>query len=331
MSGVQLFHFLYPWWLAALPAVLLCWWMVRRREARSTDVGNLLAPHLTQALTVNRRDRRRLRPVDGVALAAISTALAAAGPSWSLQSSPWYAESAPLVVAVEVSDSMRASDLLPTRLDRARFKLLELIEARDGARTAVIAYDGSAHIVVPPSLDVAVLRPLLESLDPAIMPVSGTAAATALPLAMSLLGEDAAIGTVLFVNDGFAASDVAAFAEFRADADAPRVAALVVGTEQGGVALMPDGSPVRDARGARIDTAVDTALLTRMERRAGVNMVRLSAGDQDINALLRIITGNLEQQAADPQAQWRNQGWWLLWPAMLLSLAWFRRGWTMQW
>ena len=62
--------------------------------------------------------------------------------------------------------------------------------------------------MLPPSSDIEVVKPLLESLDPAIMPLPGSNAAAALPLALRLLGEDAAIGTVLFVNDGFDPADV---------------------------------------------------------------------------------------------------------------------------
>ena len=56
--------------------------------------------------------------------------------------------------------------------------------ARTGSRTALIAYAGSAHIVVPPSTDLAVLQPFLESLDPLIMPEPGANAAAVLPLAI---------------------------------------------------------------------------------------------------------------------------------------------------
>jgi Ca-activated chloride channel family protein len=97
-----------------------------------------------------------------------------------------------LVIAIEVSDSMRSNDLQPTRLDRARFKVMDLVAARTGSRTALIAYAGSAHIVVPPSTDSEVLQPFLESLDPVIMPSPGANAGNVLPLAQALLGEQAA-------------------------------------------------------------------------------------------------------------------------------------------
>ena len=330
MSWLDAFHFLRPAWLLAVPVIALTWFVVRRRETPRQATGGIVAEHLENALTVNRQARVRLLPVDGIAAACLALAVAAAGPTWSRQPSPWFAETAPLVLAIEVSDSMRASDFQPTRLDRARFKVLDLIAARTGSRTAVIAYDGSAHIVLPPSSDIDVLKPLLESLDPAIMPVKGTRVAPVLPLARSLLGEDARIGTVLFVNDGFAPTDIAVLAEFGGQADAPALAALVVGTDEGGVPLLPDGSMAVSETGQRIDTTIDRSLLSRAEREASLRVIRAEAGDGDIDATLRVLSSNLHA-ADDPDARWKDAGWWFLWPAALLLLAWFRRGWSMQW
>ena len=330
MSGIELFHFLRPLWLGAIPVIGLVWWLTRRREAGNTSVGELVAPHLRDALTVNKDARHGLRPVDFASSIALAIALATAGPTWSKQPSPWFAETAPLVVAIEVSDSMRANDVQPSRLDRARFKLIDLIEARTGSRTAVIAYAESAHIVVPPSTDIDVLKPLLESLDPAIMPVQGANASAVLPLAQELLGEDATVGTILFVNDGFDELDIPVLAGFAATPGTPSIAAFVVGTDAGGVARYPDGSPVPGESGGRLDTRIDASLLSRIESEAEIPVVRMSTDGSDIRKLTRAIESNL-QQADDPNAQWRDEGWWLLWPAVILTLLWFRRGWTTQW
>ena len=327
---IEALHFIRPLWLIAVPGIVLVWWYVRRRDAHQARVGEFVAPHLREALTVNRDARRGLRAVDGVAIALLAAAVAAAGPTWSKQASPWFTETAPLVVAIEVSDSMRSNDLQPSRLDRARFKVMDLVAARTGSRTALIAYAGSAHIVVPPSTDADVLQPYLESLDPAIMPTPGSAVDQVMPLAMTLLGDEAAGGTLLFVNDGFDSGDVAPLAAFAEQANAPALAALVVGTDEGGVALMPDGSPVMADGGGRLDTRVDTSLLRRVATEADVTVVRAGTGDADIRQLTRVIQSNL-RLADDPDAEWQDQGWWLLWPAALLSLLWFRRGWTMQW
>jgi len=302
---MELFHFLRPLWLLGLPAALVIWWVVRRRSSHRKNVADFVAPHLRDALTVNRKGQRRFHPVDGVALGLIATSVAAAGPTWSKQQSPWLSETAPLIVAIEVSDSMRSNDLLPTRLDRARFKVLDLIEKRMGSRTAVIAYAGSAHIVMPPSTDPDVVKPFLESLDPAIMPDPGADVSQVLPLAETMMAEHSGAGTLLFVNDGFAPADVPALVEYSERAGAPSMIALVLGSEEGGV-------------------------LRRIESQAGVPIVRAVAGDADLRRLLRHVESSL-LQAEDPRAEWRDQAWWFVWPAALLTLLWFRRGWTMRW
>lgn len=323
-------HFLRPLWLLGVPVAVLIWWLVRRRATKQDIAANFVAPHLRDALTINRKDVGGFRPLDGVALVMIATAIAAAGPVWSKQASPWFEETAPLVIALEVSDSMRSNDVLPTRLDRARFKVHDLVEVRTGARTALIAYAGSAHIVIPPSTDIAVLGAFLEGLDPGIMPNPGEDAAAVLPLVDQLLGDSAALGTLLFVNDGFEGATVTKLAEFSADPSMPAIAALVVGTDDGGVALLPDGSPVLGTDGGALDTRIDNAVLRSIASGADASVVRATTNDSDINELVRKIESNL-QQADDPDAQWLDQAWLMLWPAMLFALLWFRRGWTMRW
>jgi len=327
---MEALHFLRPLWLLAIPAIAVAWWLVRRRQAGEPELGDFLAAHLREALTMNRDAGSGFRAVDGVALGMLALAVAAAGPSWSKQVSPWFEETAPLVVAMEVSDSMRSNDLLPTRLDRARFKVLDLVNARTGARTALIAYAGSAHIVSPPSTDADVIKLFLESLDPMVMPMPGSSAAAVLPVARELLGDDTAIGTLLFVNDGFESADVDALAEFAQLPDTPAMAALVVGTDEGGVALMPDGSPVLAETGGPLDTSIDIGVLNRAAGSGGVSVVRAETGDGDIRRLMRTTESNL-RQADDPNADWKDEAWWFLWPAAGLSLLWFRRGWTMRW
>jgi Ca-activated chloride channel family protein len=329
MPDLGLLHFLRPWWLVAVPLALLAWWLVRRRVTKDTPGANLIAPHLREALTVNQEERRRFLAVDGVAVAMLATALAAAGPTWSKQPSPWFSETAPLVIAIEVTDSMRSNDLQPTRLDRARFKVLELIERRTGSRTAIVAYAGSAHIVMPPSKDLEVVKPFLESLDPRIMPKSGANAAAVLPLSQELLAEQAVVGTLLFVNDGFDSLDVPLLAEYSRRPDATPMVALVVGTDEGGVALMPDGSPVITQTG-RIDTSIDSGVLDRVQSEAGMPVIRATNDDADVRTLIRRIESNLAE-ADDPNAQWLDQAWWFTLPAAFVSLLWFRRGWTMKW
>lgn len=324
------FHFLRPEWLLMIIPIIGSWWWSRGVGRRKSEQAFEIAAHLVEALTVNRHSWKGILPADGIAITLILSAMAVAGPSFRKQESPWFSETAPLVVALEVSDSMRANDLFPNRLERARFKILDLIAARTGAATALIAYSGSAHIVMPPTTDKAVIKPFLESLDPAIMPARGADLTNVLPLADSLLATHQIGGTLLIVADGISNADVPALRAYTDRKNAASVVMLLVGTEDESVALMPDGSIARNLDGTRIDTSIDMRRMKQIAADLNISIIRLTPNDDDISALFNRINSTLEL-AADPDAIWVDDAWWLLWPAMLLMLAWFRRGWTMQW
>jgi Ca-activated chloride channel family protein len=328
MIDLSLFHFMRPLWLLGLIGVAVLIFFAWRATNRQSNTHTLVAPHLRDALLIGEVERHRRSPFQAAALVLTLLILAAAGPTWQQQPSPWFAETVPLVVAMEVTDSMRSNDVQPSRLDRARFKVLDLIEARTGSRTAIIAYAGSSHIVVPPTQDINVLKPLMDSLDPAIMPVAGTSAASALSVARGLIGPDATSGSILFVTDGFEREDVAVFDALRDQLPSLSVVAYVLGTSAGGAALMPDGSLARGPDGQLVDTAVDEDVLDRISG-TGVRIIRARADGADVGSLIRVIESRL-RQAVDADAQWRDDAWWLMWPAGLAVLFWFRRGWSLR-
>lgn len=299
------FHFLRPLWLLALPVVVSLWYLARpRKQANAFDSAEI-APHLAKALKVGDSGARRIYPIDGVALCLALLALVAAGPSWSRMPNPLVSETAPLVVALKVTKSMETFDLAPSRLDRARFKILDLVKQRAGARTALIAYAGSAHRVSPLTEDPNILRPLLESLSPEVMPVDGDDPVAALKLAIEINAKAETPGAILFVLDDL---NPAALAGFQPGDDTalPPIVILVT---------LPDGQ-----------------IPAQIERLSGVTVVPISADDGDISRIERILRSvHKAALLADERLKWEDRGWWLLWPTALLALLWFRRGWTMRW
>lgn len=302
LDALAVLHLLRPWALLGVPIVVLIWGLTRRKARASGSSPTGIAPHLAKALTVGDHGRGRWLPIDSAGLVLVLLLVAASGPTWSRVPNPFLSQTAPLMVLLEVTRSMQAPDLQPSRLERAKFKIMDLVEARAGARTGLVAYAGTAHRVAPLTEDPEILRVMLAGLSPDIMPSEGDNAAAALELARAELAKSDTFGAILLVTDGIAGSDVAAMSV--ADGDAPVIVLFAA----------PESTPLGPLEGT------------------GAATVRLSADDSDI--------GWIERQAAsayraallgDERLDWEDKGWVLAWPAALILLLWFRRGWTMRW
>ena len=305
MDILEAFHFLRPLWLLSVLPVLLLWFLVRPKRSGGKDAHPGIAPHLASALEVGGGGRRRVYPIDGVLVGGVILAIAAAGPTWSKLPNPLVAETAPLVIALKVTPSMESPDLPPSRLERARFKILDLIEARAGARTALVAYAGTAHRVAPLTEDPNILRPLLESLTPAVMPREGDDAAAALEVAAGILETAETPGAVLFALDDLNPADVDALNAWDPETRPPLVFLVAA----------PPGTP-----------------LPQLDRVSGATTVAITTDDSDIARIeRRVRSAHAAALAADDRLRWDDRGWWLAWPAALLCALWFRRGWTMRW
>ncbi|MFK7945265.1 MAG: VWA domain-containing protein, partial [Paracoccaceae bacterium] len=206
---LKAFHFIRPVVLILLPIIALIWWRIRFAAQRHDAPGQGIALHLQKALTVGETGSRRLLPIDGVALALVLTGLAAAGPTWSRMPDPFVSPSAPVLIVLKNTASMEETEVAPSRLARAKFKIRDLLDMRAGARTALVTYAGTAHRVVPFTEDVQIMVPYLEGLTPEVMPQEGANARAALSLAVEMMAEEDAPGGILFLLDDLDQADVA--------------------------------------------------------------------------------------------------------------------------
>ena len=116
---------------------------------------------------------------------------------------------------------MLQADVPPSRIERAKHKILDVIAGRAGGRTALIAYAGSAHGVVPLTEDPEVLKPFVEGLSPKIKPTKGQNATAALALARAALADEETPGAILFVLDDLDRADLTAFEAMTAEPGMP--------------------------------------------------------------------------------------------------------------
>lgn len=324
------FHFLRPVWLAAIVPALILWMFIRRRTS-AARWRTVIALHLLSHLTVGASAGRRFQPIHLVTLLVILGSVGAAGPTWEREISPFAEDTAPLVVALDLSETMNAVDVQPSRLDRAKAKFRDLLEIRKGARTALVAYARTAHLVLPLCDDPSVFDTFLEALTTDVMPARGKDALPALALAEKLLENEPVPGSILFLTDGI--PDTAA-PEFAAHADRTDDAVLVlaVGTKDGGPIRARSGGFATDASGRRKTAPLDVEGLEALADEAGVFVAGATADDADVRRLHRKVQSHLKSvRQEDETARWKDAGYWLAYPMALLGLFWFRRGWTVRW
>jgi Ca-activated chloride channel family protein len=317
-------HFLRPWWwLALLPLPLVLHALARSgggRAALARLADATLLPHLVQDSGARRRW--------ALALAGLTWLLAVAalsGPAWQHSPAPLYANGAARVVALSLSDDMRAQDLKPDRMTRARYAVRDLLDSAGDARVALIGYAGDAFVVAPLTPDKQTVLNLLDALSPDVMPAPGNDGAHAIEQSLDLLRQaHARGGEIVLVTDdaGRAAVDAAR----KARAEGVRVDVLGIGTQAGAPVPLAEGGFARDSGGVRIARRNDGAL--RDVANAGGGTYAPLQQDGSGVAALGAPAAMQGSDASHQQANvWRDGGVWLLIPLLPLAALAFRRGW----
>jgi Ca-activated chloride channel homolog len=325
------FHFIQPLWLLALPPLLgLAVWLARRR-GRDGAWPRLLDGELLSLLRLSEGAAGR-SPWLLIGLLWTLAVLALAGPTWQRQITPAYRAPAAWIVALELSPSMDAADVPPSRIAQARFAIDDLLSAAQDARVGLVAFAGDAYTVAPLTSDVATVRNLAEPLAPSLMPESGDRLAPALADAARLLhaspGRDR---QVIVLTDGF--TDPARALVAAQQLHRQGIAVNVVGVGTIGGAPRPDGNGgfVRNAGGQVVLTRLDPALLRQVATAGGGRYVPLSALPSLVAGLHHAASRELSAGVAAGHvrlASWRNDGIWLLPALLLLAALLARRGWV---
>ena len=260
-------------WLLLLPAALAIRDLACRRRRGKAVHPNILraeAGPSSVTLATERASRDidgapRLRPWlwCGLGLAAV----ALARPQWGRIEEPVFDQSREILLAVDLSRSMLATDVSPSRLDRAKLLIQSLLEKLAGERVGLVVFAGTSFLQAPLSADYEILREFLPGLNPGFLPEAGTNYGAMLDAAAQAFGTTGAADRFLIVLSDGEATDPA-----WKDRIEPlkkrgvRVIGLGVGTAGGGMIPESDGSFLKDDRGAVVLSRLETATLQELAR-----------------------------------------------------------------
>jgi Ca-activated chloride channel family protein len=325
------FHFLRPLWLLLLPFGALLPWLWRRSRDVQRRLRSNIAEHLLPHLLITPQDQQRLRPVHLVCALLMLGAIATAGPTWEQDRPPFLENRAPLIIAIDLSPSMDANDVPPSRLEASKHKLHDLIQRRAGARNALIAYAGSAHLVLPPTDDPALLDSFIQALSTDLIGKPGKAVGPVIEQAKRLLAAEKTPGTLLLITDGADTTQLDGLDQSLSDG-ALQVLILAVGSEDGGIIHDANGQPRTDSDGRPALGSFDQAALKQLASALDAPLGSLTLNDDDLD-WVEMHAQQHFQSASDEQRElhWKDAGYWLCWPLLLIAFFTVRKGWSLNW
>lgn len=328
-AAVADLHLLRPEWLLVLPPLwaLSLWLGWRRRRAGAWS--DLVDAPLLDALRLDAGDSGRTAAFwPWLALLWTLGVLALAGPSWQREQAQALRAPSGLVIVLDLSPSMAASDLSPDRISRARYAIEDLLQLGRDTRVGLVVFSDGAYSVAPLTDDVSTVRGLLAPLGPELMPAAGDQLAAALARAASMLAaEPLQQPRVVVVSDGFADADAALTQARQLRSTGLRIDVIGIVSRSDAPLNAVTGGLIKDVRGRPLRARTDIPLLRKLADEGGGRFVEPA----ELTALTRVDAARgLDDAASDAMAleHWRDGGIWLLPVLLLLAAPLARRGWS---
>ncbi len=308
----------------AIPALALVYWYGRRRRGRILEAFAL--PQGLGRIIPEGLDRRRAwRAVLVLSALALLTA-ALAGPRYGFRWQEIERKGVDIVIALDCSRSMLASDIQPTRLDRAKREIYDLLTMLQGDRVGLVAFSGTAFLQCPLTIDYPALYLFLDVLTPDYLPLGGSDLAAAVRVSQQAFDpQSKADRAVILITDGqnTGSADPIEASEAAREAGI-KLFCIGVGSNDGVPIPDKNGGFKKDARGRIVLSHLDEPLLTRMATGTGGAYVRSVAGDIDLEAVYTDqIRAHMDGTTAESTRKkvWADRYQWPLTLAVLLLIC----------
>ena len=322
------FHVLRPellWGLLICPLLALALW---HRRTRQGDWSRAIDPELLPYLMPEHSDKTRQTTIWMPILLLSLIVLAASGPSLRQVELPVIKRADALVLVLDLSASMLAADVQPSRIRRARQKILDLLELRVEGVTGLVVFAGDAHVVTPLTDDARTIANLMPALSPNIMPLPGANATSGIEAAANLLiTAGAQGGQILLMTDGLPGFDTVR-AKNALESSGAALAVMAIGTKAGAPIPLPNGGFLKDDAGEIVIPTLDRRAIDQIASTLNALVEQISLDERDIKSLTRRnnLAAQGELDLARQTDAWQDQGFWLAALVALLLLPAFRKG-----
>jgi len=283
MQFENIHYLLLLWLIPGLVFFYLYAAMLRKRRIR-VFCGVDLHERLTSSMV---HGRRRIKVV--VMLFSVALLVAAlARPQWGYHWEDARRVGVDIIVAVDVSRSMLAEDISPSRLERASRKLHDFTAMLDGDRIGLVAFAGNSFLQCPLTLDYGAFSMFLEYLSPDMIPVPGTDIAAAIRTATQAFNrQERTSKALILITDGEQHEGDVLQAVKEASREGVRIFVIGIGTSDGTPVPAVDGKGgfMQDRSGNLILSRLDEEMLQKIALETGGAYVRSVTGDLDLNTI----------------------------------------------
>ena len=323
------FHFLRAGWILLIPIAILLIFIFKRRLLTIGNWEKLIDKRLLPYVMSRSQLFDNQYKWWLISLISVLSIIALAGPTWERIEQPSFRTDQSLVIALDLSRSMNAQDITPNRLTRAKLKILDILERRQGAQVALIVYSANAFTVTPLTSDTDTIIALINSIDTSIMPSRGSYPALAIDKGLQLLNQaSVSNGEIILVTDGGITSDSFSSAQKLRD-EGYRLSALGIGSMNGAPIPKETGGFITDNTGQITISRLEVDDLKDLVEIGGGNYTSITSNDQDIDTLLsEVYSAFRESDDSVTTDQWKEFGPWLLLIVVPFGSLLFRKGWV---
>lgn len=330
MINIENLHFANPAWLwgiVAVPVVWLLFVLFYRPYHPLKKLEQFIDSHLLPFLLIGNQkgNRSYVKALILWSFVWACLTLSLAGPRWNFREIEVLSKDQSLVILLDLSESMNANDIKPSRLIRAKQKIEDLLNKSTGVKIGLVAFAADPHMISPLTDDKETIRHLLPSLDTNLIYIQGSKLSSALDMASVML--DSEPGTnkaVLVISDGELEDGSALASAKKIAAKGVHIYSMGVGTTEGAILQDKEGNSIRK-NGSPI---LSKLMKSQLEEISKIGKGRyLNPYGEEEEVILKQLSDRANAMNAGKTNRLWDEGYYVfIFPVLPIFLWWFRKG-----